>query len=190
VELATEVDGLTLRPHRVADAEQLARLLRRDARHLLSHGDYAAEIGTTVEEWRVQLAAQDSGDEPAYSFAMWLDTTLMVGRIVLVPVDPPRYSVGYWVTESQQGKGFATASLRAITTYAASLGATEVFAGVRLDNPASRRVLDRAGFVGVADFPTYTRFWRPVGSPEQPSQPQTGSVEPDSREKNMPRNRA
>jgi ribosomal-protein-serine acetyltransferase len=170
VELPTEVDGLTLRPHRVADAEELARLVRGDARHLMSHGDYADEIATTVEEWRALLAAQDAGDEPAHSFGMWMQGSFMVGRIVLVPVDPPLYSVGYWVSESQQGKGFATASLRATVTYAASLGATEVFAGVLHGNAASRRVLERAGFTAVGDFATYTRFRHVVDRPVRPSQ--------------------
>ncbi len=164
MELTTEVDGLTLRSHRVVDAETLARLLRREARHLLSHGDYADELATTVEEWRALLAARDAGDEPAYSFGLWARVPGKVGRIVIVPVDPPHCSVGYWVAESQQDKGFATTSVRAILSYAASLGAADVFAGVLHGNAASRRVLEHAGLVEVEVFPTYTRFWRSVAT--------------------------
>jgi RimJ/RimL family protein N-acetyltransferase len=42
------------------------------------------------------------------------------------------------------------------------LGATEVLAGVNRGNAASRRVLERCGFVEVADLDTYTRFRRRI----------------------------
>ncbi len=61
-----------------------------------------------------------------------------------------------------QGKGFATASVRAIVGYAASLGGTEIFAGVNRGNLASRAVLRRCGFETLAELDTYTRFHRLV----------------------------
>jgi RimJ/RimL family protein N-acetyltransferase len=158
--VSTSVEALTLRAHTPDDAVTLHRLLQDNAEHLRASGDYDAEIVTGEAGWRAEFAAYADGREPAYSFGMWLDGARMIGRIVLVPVDPPRYGVGYWVVNSQQGKGFATASLSTILRYAGWLGATEVFAGVLHGNIASRRVLDACGFEIVTELDTHTRFRR------------------------------
>jgi RimJ/RimL family protein N-acetyltransferase len=55
---------------------------------------------------------------------MWVHVHVMVGCIVLVPVEPPRYGVVCWVAKTLQGKGFATAGLPALVAYAWSSGAT------------------------------------------------------------------
>jgi RimJ/RimL family protein N-acetyltransferase len=158
--LPTEVEGLVLRAHVPDDADALRQLLHDNSAHLLASGDYGAEIVSTVAYWREEFAANGGRSSPPYSFGMWLDGAGMVGRIVLVPVEPPRYGVGYWVAKPQQGKGFATAGLRALVAYAGSLGASDVYAGVNHGNPASRRVLEHCGFVETADFDSYTRFHR------------------------------
>jgi RimJ/RimL family protein N-acetyltransferase len=160
--LVTEVGGLTLRTHEPADAEELRRLLAENAEHLMSSGDYNDEIATTASQWREQFAAVGDGGAATCSFGIWLDERELVGRIVLTPVAPPSYAVGYWVTNPQQGKGFASASLAAIVRHAATLGATDLFAGVNHGNAASRRVLEKCGFVEVADVDTYTRFHRRI----------------------------
>ncbi|MDX6357554.1 MAG: hypothetical protein QOH37_608 [Nocardioidaceae bacterium] len=160
--LLTEVVRLTLRSHVPADAENLQQLLAENADHLMSSGDYRDEIATTVEQWRGQFDLDGDAGAVAHSFGMWLDDEELVGRIVLVPVDPPKYSVGYWVTNPQQGKGFATASVRAIVDHAAFLGATELFAGVSHGNVPSRRVLENCGFVEVVELEHHTRFCRQI----------------------------
>jgi RimJ/RimL family protein N-acetyltransferase len=136
VGLVTEDDRLTPRSHEAADAENLRRLLTKNAEHLMSWGDHRDEIATTVAKWRERFAVDSDGRAVAHSFGMWLDEREMVGRIVLVPVDPSAYGMGYWVTNPQQGKGFASASVIAIVGHAAPFGATEVFAGV---STATRR---------------------------------------------------
>jgi RimJ/RimL family protein N-acetyltransferase len=162
VGLATEDDRLTPRSHEPADAQNLRRLLTKNAEHLMSWGDHRDEIATTVAQWRERFAVDSDGRAVAHSFGMWLDEREMVGRIVPVPVDPSAYGMGYWVTNPQQGKGFASASVIAIVGYAAALGATEVFAGVSHGNAASRRVLEKCGFVEVAKLDFCTRFRRPI----------------------------
>jgi RimJ/RimL family protein N-acetyltransferase len=160
--LPTEIGRLTLRSHVPADAENLQRLLAENADHLLSSGDYRDEIAATVEQWRGRFDVDGDVGAVAYSFGMWLDDEEMIGRIVLMPVDAPSYGLGYWVANPQQGKGFASASVLAIVDHAASLGATEVFAGVNHGNVASRRVLEKCGFVEVAELDAYTRFRRQI----------------------------
>jgi RimJ/RimL family protein N-acetyltransferase len=109
-----------------------------------------------------RFAVDSDGRAVAHFFGMWLDEREMVGRIVPVPVDLPAYGMGYSVTNPQQGKGFASASVIAIVDHAAALGATEVFAGVSHGNAASRRVLEKCGFVEVAKLGSCTRFRPPI----------------------------
>ena len=164
VRLTTKDASLTLRAHEPGDAEDLQRLLADNADELMEAGDYGAEIATTVSQWRERFAVDTEGREAVRSLGMWLDEHTMVGRIVLVPVAPPAYGVGYWVTNPQQGKGFASASLAAILEHAAALGATDVFAGANHGNAASRRVLEK----NVGHPSDHDRFrWK--GSREQVS---------------------
>lgn len=104
-------------------------------------------------------------------FGIWVGD-LLVGRIDLVPVSPPIFSVGYWVAEERAGRGHATQAVRLAVEHAREhLGATDIYAGVRHGNAASRRVLDKAGFVLVSDQGTYLRFHRPLdgGPPRDPA---------------------
>ena len=55
--------------------------------------------------------------------------------------------LGYWLAEPFWGRGIATRAVDAIVEYAFNeLGLKRVFAGVFASNPASARVLEKAGF--------------------------------------------
>jgi ribosomal-protein-serine acetyltransferase len=88
----------------------------------------------------------------------------LIGRADLVPVDPPRYGLGYWLGEEATGHGYATAAVRALLDHARSLGATDVLAGVTHGNDRSVALLRRLGFARVAEFDAYDRYHRAVGS--------------------------
>ena len=74
-----------------------------------------------------------------------------VGSVGLFPKsDIERLSaeIGYWVGEATWGKGIATAAVRALSTYGfKELGLTRIFAVPLVSNPASMRVLEKAGYV-------------------------------------------
>ena len=56
--------------------------------------------------------------------------------------------IGYWLGEEHWGQGIATAALRALTEYAfAELEVIRLFAYVFEWNPASMRVLEKAGYL-------------------------------------------
>lgn len=56
--------------------------------------------------------------------------------------------IGYTIDPGCWGQGYATEAARAVTDHAfAGLGVVKVFAGWYADNPASGRVLEKAGFV-------------------------------------------
>jgi RimJ/RimL family protein N-acetyltransferase len=55
--------------------------------------------------------------------------------------------IGYWLGEPYWGRGVATRTARVLTERAFALpDVARVFAGVHADNPASMRVLEKAGF--------------------------------------------
>lgn len=54
--------------------------------------------------------------------------------------------LGYWLTPEVWGRGYATEAVRAVLRLARTLGHREVSARHRIDNPASGRVLEKAGF--------------------------------------------
>ncbi len=64
------------------------------------------------------------------------------------------YELGYGVRTGYAGQGLASEAARAVVDHAfGPLGATGLFAGHHPDNAASRRVLQRLGFVHTHDEP-------------------------------------
>jgi RimJ/RimL family protein N-acetyltransferase len=72
----------------------------------------------------------------------------VVGAGVLHHLDTERKIVelGYFVLPAARRRGFATTIARALAHHAFSLGVERVAAYVNVDNAASERVLERAGF--------------------------------------------
>jgi RimJ/RimL family protein N-acetyltransferase len=72
---------------------------------------------------------------------------LVVGGIGLFgPPEDGRVELGYGIVESRRGQGYASEAARALVAHALGLPAvTEVVAGVDPANPASARVLEKAG---------------------------------------------
>lgn len=72
------------------------------------------------------------------------------GEVSLHPIDWEygKFEVGYWLCATARGKGYATEALRLMSGLAlATLGAQRVEIFVEIDNTASCRVAERAGFV-------------------------------------------
>ncbi|MFJ4874196.1 GNAT family N-acetyltransferase [Streptomyces sp. NPDC088745] len=90
----------------------------------------------------------------------------VVGAIGLFSQQPDgTVEFGYGVAPSHQGLGYATEAARAMIVHALTMPGTEVvFAKVSLDNPASLRVLEKAGLVpwtGLELEPGLTAFRTP-----------------------------
>ena len=87
--------------------------------------------------------------EPVVNFAVASDHEAFGGIGLRLGTDVARKSaeVGYWLGEAYWGRGIATAALRAVVDYAfATFDLARIHAGVFEWNPASRRVLEKAGF--------------------------------------------
>jgi RimJ/RimL family protein N-acetyltransferase len=72
----------------------------------------------------------------------------IVGGGILHHLDAERaiVEIGYWVLPHARRRGIATQIARLLAEHAFALGVERVAAYVNVDNPASERVLDRAGF--------------------------------------------
>jgi ribosomal-protein-alanine N-acetyltransferase len=67
--------------------------------------------------------------------------------------------LGYWIDVEHQGRGVATAAVRAVLAAAfGELGLHRVQAGTLVDNHASRRVLAKLGFAEIGFAPRYIRI--------------------------------
>lgn len=91
-----------------------------------------------------------TGPEPQTNFAIEVDGEA-AGAIGFVRgADVERFSaeIGYWLGEAYWGRGIATDAVRAITDHIfANFDVCRIYATVFESNPASSRVLDKAGFV-------------------------------------------
>jgi RimJ/RimL family protein N-acetyltransferase len=98
------------------------------------------------ESW-LAFAAQR---QPESNFAIECDGEAVGGIGLQLGRDIERVSaeIGYWLGESVWGRGIATAALVGLTQFAFdAFGLTRIFALPFEDNLASRRVLEKAGFV-------------------------------------------
>jgi len=98
------------------------------------------------EEWLVYCAKQ----RLVTNFAIVVDGEAAGGIGVAPQPDVHRRSaeVGYWLGEAVWNRGIMTAALRTFTTYAFdAYDLIRLFAGVFSSNPASMRVLEKAGYV-------------------------------------------
>lgn len=154
--LATSIPGLALVTLSESHALALYVLVQQNSIHLTAHGDYKDLTATPLEGFAMELAEQTNN----LRFGIFMQQQL-VGRMDLIAVAPPRYSLGYWLAQGATGRGYATAALKALLEYATKeLHASDIFAGVTHGNTRSAAVLERAGFVPAEAFKDYVRFHR------------------------------
>lgn len=69
----------------------------------------------------------------------------LIGCVALAQAEGET-ELGYWIARSQWGKGYATEAARCLLSFARTLGHRRIVAAPFADNPASARVLAKAGF--------------------------------------------
>lgn len=71
----------------------------------------------------------------------------LIGAIGIDPFDGEPHALGYWITPSAWGRGYATEAGAAVLRAARARGIRKVSSQHFLDNPASGRVLRKLGFL-------------------------------------------
>ncbi|MDX2275155.1 MAG: GNAT family N-acetyltransferase [Hyphomonadaceae bacterium] len=134
-----ETDRLKLRRLCVADGARISQwtsdpaVARMTCRIPLPHPVVAAEGFVLITR-----ARRD------HVFAVDLRDEGLIGVIGAHPTATGAHEIGYWFGRPFWGQGYASEALSAFLSEAEDLGALE--AGHFVDNPASGRVLEKAGF--------------------------------------------
>lgn len=138
---------LTLRPWRPSDALALPRLANNrkiwlNLRDIFPH-PYTSE---DAREWLARCAAA-TGAPANLAIEFEGDVIGGIGLQFFADVHRLTAEIGYWLGEPFWGRGFATVAVKAMTDYAfASFDLYRVQATVFEWNPASARVLEKAGY--------------------------------------------
>ena len=136
--------------------------------------DHAPALLAFERENRAYFAASvpDRGDEFFAEFDTWYAQLLewqaagtdyfhllvaeggeVVGRVNLTEVGDGSAELGYRIAQKAVGQGLATAAVRKVRELAATkYRLSRLRARVKLDNPASRKVLEHNGFVAVGEL--------------------------------------
>jgi RimJ/RimL family protein N-acetyltransferase len=147
-----ETERLILRAPEASDASAVARWL----------GDYevARNMATIAHPFTeddatalIAKAAEGLAKGEAYAFAVEHKQTRELLGMVTLTLSEGFYKLSYWFGRPYWGFGYATEAARKIVAFAFNtLKAETVLASWFDGNPASERVLEKLGFVPVADY--------------------------------------
>jgi [ribosomal protein S5]-alanine N-acetyltransferase len=141
-----ELKTCVIRPWREGDEESLVAHANnyniwRNLRNHFPH-PYTME---NAREW-IRLTGEES---PRTNFAIVVDGEAAGGIGLILKGDIYRCSaeIGYWLGETFWGRGVVTEAVRALTRWAFdNFNLSRIYAGVLEWNPASMRVLEKAGY--------------------------------------------
>jgi len=136
----------TIRPWRSGDEGSLVRhadnyKIWRNVRDRFPHP-------YTIDDARAWIE-YSSLEEPKTNFAIVVDEAAVGGIGLILQTDIYRRSaeIGYWLGEEFWGRGIMAEAVRAMTDWAFdNFDLSRIYAGVLEWNPASMRVLEKAGF--------------------------------------------
>ena len=138
---------LRLRPYRLSDAPRMQQLAgRREVAATTLRIPHPYEDGI-AEVWIAQ-AAERAAQETSYNFAVALpESDELIGSIGLeMRRESERAVLGYWLGVPYWGRGYATEAVIEILRFGfEDVGLNQISASVFANNPASARVLEKAG---------------------------------------------
>lgn len=137
--------GLVLRPWQIEDADRVEQAFGDPA--MSTQTDMSIHDRASATRWiERNIEAWDNADW--YSWAA-VDDDLVVGSAMLSSLNR-RHEIGwvsYWTCPDARGQGVASSAVRALSDWAfEDLGLFRLELGHRVNNPASRRVAQAAGY--------------------------------------------
>ncbi|WP_224370543.1 GNAT family N-acetyltransferase [Hyalangium versicolor] len=138
---------LTLRPWAMSDIDALARHAN-DRRIWLNLRDRFPHPYTRADaEGWIRFCEGMSGPPTIFAIDVGGEAVGSIGLELHGDVHRTTAEIGYWLGASHWGRGLATMAVGALTRYAfEELGLERVHAFLFEWNPASRRVLEKAGY--------------------------------------------
>jgi ribosomal-protein-alanine N-acetyltransferase len=148
----------------VDDAEELTSVVRENRAFLAPWQPLRDEAFFTVKGQRASLqqAHEAYVRETRVPLVIVDDDGHIAGRIFINGVTRGAFqsaTIGYWVSQSHNGRGLATAAVADVVNIAfKQLGLHRLQAETVLYNPGSQRVLTRNGFQPFAIAPAYLKI--------------------------------
>ena len=152
-----ETRRLELRAPRINDAERMARLANdADVARMTCQMPYPFHH-RDAETCITRAEAMDPAREAV--FAIVLEDEGLIGMVAIQAGEPSRSGlaapeIGYWLGRDYWGRGLATEAVSGALCWARTAWPRRrvVVAGHFVDNPASGRVLEKAGFLYTGDI--------------------------------------
>jgi ribosomal-protein-alanine N-acetyltransferase len=148
----------------VDDAEEMAAVLAANREFLAPWEPLRTDDFFTVQAQRANLerALEAHAREAMVPLAIVDKDGQLIGRININGITRGAFqsaTVGYWVSQSHNGRGFASTALADVIEIAfKQLRLHRLQAETLLHNTASQRVLTRNGFQPFAIAPTYLKI--------------------------------
>ncbi|MFG3339999.1 GNAT family N-acetyltransferase [Glycomyces sp. NPDC048151] len=155
---------ITIRPLVLDDAGPLAALRVASRAYLEPWEPDRGEAAYTVEGLRESIEAAFARTEAGTGVAHAIEEDgRVVGQIFHNSIIVGPYfrscSIGYWVAQSEAGRGIASAAVDLAKRFAFNdLGLARVQAETLLDNHASQKVLQRNGFEPIGVAPAFLKI--------------------------------
>jgi ribosomal-protein-alanine N-acetyltransferase len=142
-----ETERLILRPHNLADAPELQRLIGdRDIAFTTLNIPHPYEDGM-AEEWiQARREKFEKGENIQFAIVHRVQGCLMGGVGLAIDKQNESAELGYWIGKPYWGQGYCTEAARAVLEYGFEvLGLNRVFSNHFTRNPASGRVMQKIG---------------------------------------------
>ncbi|MEO1967681.1 MAG: GNAT family N-acetyltransferase [Sphingomonadaceae bacterium] len=142
-------ERLLLRPAWMEDAEGIYAGI---GEHAVIRNLARAPWPYTLDNAREFLALEHGDDLPRFLVTLpGDDGSTILGMIGLNYRDQD-IELGYWIAKPFWGQGIATEAARGLIEVARNIGISRISASHFVDNPASGRVLRKAGFVPTGEI--------------------------------------
>ena len=150
--MTSTLPPVTLRLLQLADAQALLNIMLAGRevyeRYQPAKPEHQYTLAVTRDEIAKGLVRQEADEE--YTFGIFIGQDKLVGRIRLSAIHRALWqnaNLGYFISTPYQGRGFATEAVRQAAAFAfQEIGLHRVQAAVMPWNPASQRVMEKAGF--------------------------------------------
>jgi RimJ/RimL family protein N-acetyltransferase len=145
-----KTERLTLRPLSMADASRIARFTA-DPEVAAMISDAALPTLKISAEGRILIHQGRAGLGLEHLFAIDLPNEGLIGEAAAARDGKNGVEIGYWLGKPFWGQGYGEEAAKAVTGFAQSLRPHKVRAVCAVDNRASRRVLEKAGFAPTGE---------------------------------------
>ena len=157
----TSSDRLILRPFTLADAPDIHRMVAdRDIASTTLLIPHPYEDGM-AEEWIGTHQSQfEWGEQIIFAIVLRADGSLLGNITLRINQSDEHGELGYWIGKPYWSMGYATEATQAVIRYGFEvLGLQRIFAGHFTRNPASGRVMQKAGMTYEGCFRKHHKKW-------------------------------